>query len=137
MAATFIFKLGGLDLSSYLRVNPDDKLDPHGQPWIEPAFAETPFSDGQVLISTTVMNREQMWPLYIRDPTRTKDALHVLMRAINNAANVRPLLLEWRDDSASASTFFDVSFVRFEPDFNFRRSQYGYAAGVLHVYTSG
>lgn len=137
MAATFVFKLGGLDLSSYLRVNPDDKMDPEGQPWVEPAFSETPFSDGQVLISTTVMNREQLWPLYLVDPTRLKDQLHALIRTINNAASVHPLVLEWRDSGASNSTFFDVSFVRFEPDFNFRRGVHGYAAGTLHVWTNG
>lgn len=137
MAATFIFKLGGLDLSSYLRVNPDDSMDPQGAPFVEPAFTETPFSDGQPLISTTVSNREQMWPVYLKDPTFLKDQLHALIQSINNAAAVRPLLLEWRDDGASASTFYDVQFVRFEPDYNFRRSQRGYGAGSLHVWTSG
>jgi hypothetical protein len=137
MAATFVFKLGGVDLSPYLRVNPDDKMDPQGPPFIEPAFTETPFSDGQPLISTTVHNREQSWPLFLVDATRLKDALHALIRLINNAAAQRPLLLEWRDDGASASTWYDVQFVRFEPDFNFRRGQHGYGAGVLHVWTSG
>jgi hypothetical protein len=139
VAATFVFKLGGLDLSAYLRVNPDDTnpMDPEGAPWAEPAFSETPFADSQVLISTTINNRESMWPLYIRDPTLLKDALHVLMRAINNAAQQRPLVLEWRDDGASASTFFNVVFARFEPSFNFRRSQHGYAAGVLHCWVAG
>jgi hypothetical protein len=55
LSAAFIFKLGGLDLHSYLRVNPDDRMDPQGAPWVNPTFSETPFSDGQVLISTTVM----------------------------------------------------------------------------------
>lgn len=139
MAATFVLKLGGLDLSSYLRVNPDDPnpVDPYSPFFVEPAFSETPFSDGQVLISTTVLNREQLFPLFLRDATGTKDALHALIRSINNAMAVRPLMLEWRDDGASASTFFDVSFARFEPNFNFRRSVHGYGAGVLHVFTTG
>jgi hypothetical protein len=137
MAATFVFKLGGLDLSSYLRVNPDDHMDPYSQFFVEPAFTETPFADGQPLISTTVLNREQTWPLYLKEATYQKDALHALIRQINNAAAQRPLVLEWRDDGANASTFSDVQFVRFEPDFNFRRSQHAYAAGILHVWTSG
>lgn len=137
MAATFTLKLGTLDLSSYVRVNPDDAMDPYGQPWVEPTFTETPFSDGQPLISTTVHNREQQWPMFLRDPTLLKDQLHALIRSINNAAAQRPLLLQWKDDGASQTTWFDVAFVRFEPNFNFRRSQKGYAAGVLHVWTSG
>jgi hypothetical protein len=137
MAATFTLKLGGLDLSSFARMNPDDKLDPYSGHFVEPAFSDTPFSDGQVLISTTVTNREQMFPLYLRDVTRTKPALHALIESINNVIAQRPLVLEWRDDSAASSTFFNVVFARFEPDFNFRRSQHGYAAGILHVYTSG
>lgn len=137
MAATFIVKLGGLDLSQYCRMNPDDKLDPYSAHFVEPAFADTPFSDGQVLISTTVNNREQMFPMFLRDTTTLKDALHALIQSINNAAAVKPLVLEWRDAGASASTFYDVAFARFEPDFNFRRSTHGYGAGVLHVYTTG
>lgn len=135
MAATFIFKLGGLDLSSYCRMNPDDKFDVYGAPWLTPAFTETPYADGQPLISTTVGNREQMIPLFLREAS--KDLLHQLVRSINVAANVRPLAAEWRDDGASASTFFDVAFLRFEPDFNFRRSIHGYAAGILHIWVAG
>lgn len=135
MAATFTFKLGTLDLSSYCRMNPEDKLDPYGQPWLQPAFTETPFADGQPLISTTVGNREQMWNLFLNEPS--KDQLHALIQKINVAANQRPLQVEWQDDGASKPTFFDVAFLRFEPDFNFRRSQKGYAAGVLHIWVSG
>jgi hypothetical protein len=139
MAAAFTLKLGGLDLSSYLRVNPDDPnpVDPLSAHFVEPAWADTPFSDGQVLISTTVQNREQSWPLFLVDPTHGKDQLHDLIILIQNATAVRPLVLEWRDSGASASTFFDVAFVRFEPSFNYRRSVHGYAAGVLHVFTTG
>lgn len=137
MAPTFTFKLGGLDLSSYCRMNPDDSFDPYSQSFVEPAFADTPFSDGQVLISTTVQNREMHIPLFLSDATKTKDALHALIQSINNLSTVRPLMVEWKDDSASASTFYDVGFFRFEPSFVFRRSQRGYAAGVLHIYTTG
>jgi hypothetical protein len=137
MAATFIFKLGTLDLSSYLRVNPDDKMDPYGEPWLNPAFTETPFADGQPLISTTVSNREQHWPLFLKDATKLKDQLHTLIQSIQVAAGQKPLVVEWRDDGASNSTFFDVAFLRFEPEFNFRRSQAGYGAGVLHIWVSG
>jgi hypothetical protein len=139
MAPTFSLILGTLDLSQYVRVNPDDPqpLDPYSPHFVEPNFADTPYSDGQVLISTTVQNREQMWPLFLRDPTQLKDQLHALIRQINNAGAQRPLTLQWKDDGASQITWFDVTFVRFEPSFNFRRSQRGYAAGVLHVFTSG
>lgn len=135
MAATFIFKLGTLDLSQYIRVNPDDHMDPYGAPWLTPAFTETPFADGQPLISTTVGNRESMWPMFLSEPS--KDLLHALIQSINVAAGQKPLVAEWRDDSASKSTFMDITFLRFEPDFNFRRSVAGFAAGVLHVWSSG
>jgi hypothetical protein len=90
-----------------------------------------------VLISTTVQNREMQIPLFLSDVTKGKDQLHALVRSINNAIAQRPLLIEWRDANASASTFFDCPFARFEPSFNFRRSGAGYAAGVLHCWTSG
>lgn len=139
MAPTFVFKLGTLDLSSYMRVNPDDPspMDPYSPHFVEPAFAETPYADSQVLISTTVQNRETLWPLFLSDATHLKDALHALIALINNTVAQKPLTLEWRDDGASASTFFDVVFARFEPSYNFRRSQRGYAAGILHAYVAG
>jgi hypothetical protein len=135
--AAFRFLLGTLDLSSYCAMNPDDKFDPYSQSFIEPAFSSTPFSDGQALISTTVENREMHIPLYLKDPTLTKDALHAVVRSINQAAAQRPLAIEWRDSGASASTFYDVVFVRFESDFNYRRSVHGYAFGILHAWVSG
>ena len=48
MAATFTLIIGGLNLSSYLRVNPDDPspMDPYSPHFVEPAWADTPFSDG-------------------------------------------------------------------------------------------
>jgi hypothetical protein len=137
MTPTFTLKLGTLDLSSYCRMNPDDKFDPVGAPFLIPAFAETPFADSQPLLSTTVGPREQMFPLFLSDPSHLKDQLHTLIRSINIAAQQRPLSIEWKDDGASKPTFWEVSFVRFEPEFNFRRSIHGYAAGVLHVWVAG
>jgi hypothetical protein len=130
---------GSLDLSSYTRVSPDDQspVDPYSPHFEEPTFAQTPYSDGQALTSVTVNNREQGWPLYLKDSSYTKDAVHALVRVMNNALRQRPLTLEWRDDGASASTFYEIPFARFEPSFNFRRSQHGYVAGVLHTWTSG
>jgi hypothetical protein len=135
MAPTFTFKLGTLDLSSYCRMNPDDKFDVYGAPWLIPAWTETPYADGQPLLSTTVGNREMQIPLYLKEAS--KDLLHELVRKIGIAANTRPLEIEWQDDSASKPTFYPVGFCRFEPDYNFRRSQYNYAAGILHIWVSG
>ena len=135
-----MFKINGLDLSGYLRVNPDEStpMDPYSSHFVEPSWADTPFSDGQVLISTTVQNRESLWPLFIVDPSHGKEQLHALIQQINNAG--------WRSSRSCSSgatparpwsTFFQVPFARFEPDFNYRRSVHGYGAGVLHLFTSG
>src|ERR1700733_1230381 len=139
MAATFTLIIGGLNLSSYLRINPDNQspMDPYSPHFLEQAWPDTPFSDGQVLVSTTVQNREQLWPLFLVDPTHGKDQVDALVQQINQACAQNPLLLEWQDNGASQPTWFNVAFVRFEPNYNFRRGVHGYVAGVLHVWTTG
>lgn len=62
-----------------------------------------------------------------------KDQLHKLLvdtnRRLANAVQV-----EWRDDGATKSTFFDVLFARFDPDYNYRRAQVNYLSGVLRIW---
>jgi hypothetical protein len=69
--------------------------------------------------------------------TTAKDNLHAIVAQINNAiANPAssPLRVEWKDSGASNSTFYDVTFARLEPAFNYRLSEHSYADLHLHVW---
>jgi hypothetical protein len=62
-----------------------------------------------------------------------KDGLHNLVEAVNRRLGSTGCQLVYRDHAASTFTYFDVVFARFEPDFNFRRSQFNYAQGVVRL----
>jgi len=65
-----------------------------------------------------------------------KDGLHAIVRDINNEIRyaARPLRVEWRDQDASDSTFYDVEFARFDPNFKMRPSAQKWLAGTLRVW---
>jgi hypothetical protein len=138
--AAFTLKLGNLDLSNYLRVAQGDGLDPlDSSGFIDPQFSDSVIAEGQPLISVTQSNREMVFPLYLR--STTMDALADLMQSINSEiANTRPLVLEWKDQGATNSTFFDVTFARFDPEYNYRRAggngNAKWMGGTLRVYAS-
>lgn len=135
MAPPFTLKLGSVDLAPYLRVGNDEGFDPYDSGGFEePAFIDNPFGEGQGLANVDSRNREMAWPLYLN--ASTKDALHDLVGDINREIRyaARPLRVEWKDQDASASTFFDVEFARFDPNFRVRPSAQGWLAGVLRVW---
>lgn len=130
--ASFTLKLGSLDLAGFLRVAPGDGFDPADNDFVEPQFSGSPLREGGALVSTTVGLRELAWPLHLN--AASKDALHQLVRDVEREGQVPGGRVEWRDAGATASTFFDVEAVRFEPDYNFRRSEHNYADGTLRIW---
>lgn len=132
----FVLRFGSLDLSPYLRVGNDEGFDPYdGGGFEEPAFIDNPFGEGQGLSNVDSRNREMSWPLYLN--ATTKDGLHTLVRQINQEIRyaVRPLRVEWKDQDASFSTFYDVEFARFDSVFKMRPSAQKWLAGTLRVWT--
>lgn len=137
-----IFKLGTLDLSAFVRVNPGEGLDPAAADMLEPAFSDSPFFEGQILTSLHAKNKEQKWPLFLH-PSQApylQDALNQLVQGINQ--QLRPIVDQsqtiyamWQNAQASNPTFYTVQFGRFEPNFNFRQTEKGWLAGVLHLWT--
>jgi hypothetical protein len=136
MAPPFSLKLGSLDLAQYLRIGNDEGFDPYDQGGFEePAFIDNPFGEGQGLANVDSRNREMSWPLYLK--ATSKDNLHTLVRQINQEIHyaARPLRVEWKDQDATNSTFYDVEFARFDPNFRMRPSAQKWLAGVLRVWT--
>lgn len=139
--ANVVFKIGSLDLSNFLRIAPDQGFNPGAGDMLEPAFSDSPLFEGQVLTSLHAKNKEMMFPLFLHPPTApyTQDALNLLIQQVNQA--IRPIIdqgalvyAQWQNAQASNPTFFSVQFARFEPNFNFRISEKGWLAGMLHLW---
>ncbi len=129
-----VFKLGSIDLSAYVRVAKGEGLDPYDSSGFnDPQFGSSPFAEGRPLLNEDTGNREQIWPLHLN--ALTKDAAHALVRSINLEIAGNPALrVEWKDDGASNSTFYDVTFARFDPDFDYRRSARNWESGMLRTW---
>jgi hypothetical protein len=137
MSDAFTFKLGNLDLSEYLRIGDGNTgLDPYDTDgFVDPQFGTSPFAEGQPLVLPDIQNRMGTWPLNLSG--YSKDFVHGLVRDINNEiATRKPLRIEWRDSGASESTFYDVSFARFDPEFNYRRAAQNWEMGVLRTWAA-
>lgn len=129
--SSFTLKLGSFDLTPYCRMNPDDGFDPMGDP-IQPAFGDTPMGDGQPLLNIQAGNKDFVIPLHLK--AADKNTVNGLVRTLRETIDAKPVMLEWADVGATASTFFDVEWGKFNVEYNFRRAGYNYVSGTLHVY---
>lgn len=129
MAATL--KIDGYDFFTYLRVLPGEGFDPASPGFAEPQFGEASPGDAQPLISVNERNKELAWPLHLNAASKT--ALHTLLADVNRRL-ASAQQVEWKDDGATNSTFFDVVFARFDPDYNYRRAQKNWLSGMLRVW---
>lgn len=134
--AAFTLRLGNLDLSNYTRVAQGDGLDPlDSSGFLDPQFSDSVVAEGAPLVYVTQGNREMAFPLYLK--SATKDALADLLQSVNwEIENTKPLTIEWKDQGATASTFYDVTFARFDPDYNYRRAGQNWLGGILRVWAS-
>lgn len=134
--ASFTLRLGNLDLSDYTRVAQGDGLDPlDSGGFNDPQFSDSVLAEGQPLVYVSQGNREMQFPLYLK--AASKDALAALLRSINQEIETTsPLRIEWKDQGATDSTFYDVTFARFDPDYNYRRAGQNWLGGILHVWAA-
>lgn len=123
---------GTLDLSTYLRVNPGEGLDPAASAFYEPSWSSNPLKEAQELLSTETNNKELVWPLLCSGSS--KDELHDLVKRINIKLQQASLQIEWKDASATDSTFFDVAFGRTEIEYNYRIGEHNYHKANLRIW---
>lgn len=62
-----------------------------------------------------------------------KDGLHELITAITRELATAQQVV-WRDADASYATYYKVQFARFEPSYNYRRSQSLWASGIVRIW---
>lgn len=136
MAATL--KIDGFDVSTHLRLQPDQGLDPADTDFLQPEFGDAGGGEGDPLISLGEHNRELAFPLTLNPAeagyAASKDGLHQLVRDLQRRTKSAQVL-EWRDDGATKSSFLDVVASRLEPEFHYRRGQHLYLQAVLRVWT--
>jgi hypothetical protein len=126
-----IFSVDGFDFWTYTRVNQGEGLAPSDPDILQAEFGQTGGIEGDPLISLAAGNREFILPVTLT-PLKTatftddKDGLNGLLADVNRRLAVAKVL-EWREDGATVSSYFNVLFARFEPDYDYRR------AGALRV----
>lgn len=63
-----------------------------------------------------------------------RDGLNELVANVNQTlANAKQLV--WRDQGATSDSYYEVQFARFEPEYNYRRSQKLWQTGVVRIFT--
>ena len=116
--------IDALDLSSMVRLQPGEGFDP-GQNPVEPVFGENSPGEGQPLLGFGQANKLMSWPVWLTPrktgEADTKDGLHTLVSRVNLVCKSAQRV-EWRDDQASLSTFWDVVAAKFEPEHSYFHS---------------
>lgn len=128
-------KVGGLDLSEFLRTQPDESpaADPAGAGYYRPQFSGAPaLGEGQIFTGVAVDNRTMVFPLYIAGPSlSTRAAIKLKIEEINEAL-VKGAQVEFCvDPSVEPSSFFDLESGTFQSEFNFYHLINMVAGGVL------
>jgi hypothetical protein len=112
--------VGGRDLSTYLRLQPDDSpsIDPLNSPFRRPQFSGAPaITEGAAWVGDALDNRTQNYPLYLTANTRAE--VETLAEEID-ALLVKGAQVEFCiDPSIEASSFFDLERGTLDADFNY------------------
>lgn len=130
-----VFRVDSYDFWPFVQISKE--LSPADPDFLTAAFGEAGGLEGEPLISLNAGNREWLLPVLLSphyDPAlpKTKDGLHALIATVNRRLRAAQRL-EWREDGAAASTFFDVLFARFEPAYDYRKAQALYVGGTIRV----
>lgn len=135
-----VFKIDGYDLYPYLRVAPGEGFDPIDADKVNPIFADSGLSEGQPLIAINEDNGEFVVPVHL-NPAKssgsfasTRQGLNDLIVDLNKRLSVAARV-EWQDEGATNSTFYDIQFARFEPEYNFRRAGGRWMSGIIRIWT--
>lgn len=133
--ASFILKIGSLDLSAYVRAQDGDGLEPYDGDVVDFQFAVSPLTDGGHVSLESAGVAERIYPLFLNE--RSVASVRTLEQQITRELARAPerALLEWRPPGSSQSTFYDVEAGRFEPTYNLRRDEAGWLAGALRIWT--
>lgn len=111
-------KVGAKDLSAYLRLQPDEGLDPLNSAFFRPQFQGIPaLGEGQTWTADAIDNRTMNIPLYLTASSRAE------MKTIGqeiNALLVKGSQVEFAlDPSVDSSTFFDLERGSLSEEFNY------------------
>lgn len=116
-------KVGGLDLSEFLRTQPDESpaADPAGSGYFRPQFSGAPaLGEGQSFSGVAVDNRTMVFPLYIAGPALTTRALIKSKIEEINEVLVKGAQVEFCiDPSVESSSYFDLEGGTLQEEFNF------------------
>lgn len=138
MASTI--KIDGWDIYPYTRVAPGEGFEPLDT-LTDPQFSNPALGEGQPLINFTTKNREVVIPVHLKPEwshgsyASTRDGLNNLLIEMNRTLKSAQRF-EWKDEGVATSTFYDVQFARFEPEYNYRRAGVRVLSGNIHLWTS-
>lgn len=113
-------KVGGIDLSEFLRTQPDESpaADPSGSGYFRPQYSgAAALGEGSMFVGNAVDNRQMVFPLYFTGLTRA--AIKLKIEEVHEVL-VRGAQIEFCvDPSVESSSFFDLEGGTLEQQFNF------------------
>ncbi len=131
-----VLKVNGRDLSTFLRLQPDEGFEAAGVDYLTPQFGGAPaLAEGGVFVADATTNKEWTAPLWLHSPTGAA-GVDELVEGVNLDLFTRgPAAVEYRPEGATQSTFFDLERGRLDPHYSHHHHRKGWMKADLKLWT--
>lgn len=117
----------------FLDVEAGRGMEPGDPKFTEKVFAKSLLKQGATLALETLHEKELVFPLKLH--ASTKDGVTAAIREINMIVNTAGCLLKWKDEGASAPTYFNLISGQLDDEYDFRVGQNNWLKCRLRLFT--
>jgi hypothetical protein len=123
-----------INLSSFLRLQPDEGTDPAGPDFTQRVFARSLLKTGATLALEQNVEREWTFPLNIKGSSASVTN-GTLVQQINQICESPGATMEWWDDGMSQPTYADILSGQVQVEYDYFKSQQAWCACKLLIFT--
>jgi hypothetical protein len=114
-----------VDLSPYLRLQPDQGADPYDPQYTEKVWGRSILREGATLALEQLREKEMVFPLALKGTTSSVVA-GTLVQQINAVIHTPGATVSWQDDGMSQPTVFDLLSGQLDIEYSYFRSAGGH-----------
>lgn len=123
---------GNINLTKYLNMQPGEGADPAGAAFTTKVLAHSILKPGSTLALEDLKEKLQTFPLKLN--AGNKEKLDELVEKINKILNTPGTQVEWVDEGALESTYWDLISGQCDVEYDLRRGEKNYLDAKLRLF---
>lgn len=123
---------GNINLTEYVAAQAGEGLDPAGAAFTTKILAHSILKPGSTLALEDLKEKLQTFPLKLNAENKTK--LDELVETINIIVNTYGCQVEWRDEGATESTYWNLISGQFDAEYDKFRGEKNWLYGKLRLF---